>query len=300
MNLVEDIRELFASIGSPSARPIQSLPDDYPAYVIRLQDGYGVAIAADSQLVVSEKFNRCRLKTCTLSIGGENNNYLTLTSAFEEYRYEFATICAEMVYPGPNGEERQKLLSDPYDFWARWKELMGNTDKDKRVYNVIAEMMVLFHKYRNDKSSEWAATRMASHDIECESESCEVKSTTKRYGTSITISGQHQLEHNKPLYLYFCRMEESLEGESINSMMEKMILEGYDSGKIELDIEHQGFDKGESIRDKKYKLLEKRKYEVNDDFPRITTDSFKNNKYPDSITHIEYTIDLEGIGYTEW
>ena len=95
-------------------------------------------------------------------------------------------------------------------------------------------------------------------------------------------------------------MEESLEGESINSMMEKMILEGYDSGKIELDIEHQGFDKGESIRDKKYKLLEKRKYEVNDDFPRITTDSFKNNKYPDSITHIEYTIDLEGIGYTEW
>ena len=300
MNLVNDIREIFASSKTPSARSIESLPAEYPAFVIRMQDGYGVAIEADKDMVVSEKFNRCRLKTCLLSIGGDNKNYLTLTSAFEEYRYEFATICAEMVYPGKDGEVRKGILSNPYEFWAKWKDLVGNENREKRVYNVIAEMMVLYHKYQNDKTAEWAGVRMASHDIECDQESCEVKSTTKRYGATITISGQHQLEHVKRLYLYFCRMEESLEGDSINSMKEKLISEGYDSGKLELEIERQGFELGESIREKRFKILEKRRYEVRDDFPSITGASFKNNHFPDSIIRIEYTIDLDGLSYTEW
>ena len=95
-------------------------------------------------------------------------------------------------------------------------------------------------------------------------------------------------------------MEESLEGVSINEMKDILVEAGYDAGKLEIELERQGFERGASIRNKKYKVLEKRKYEVDDSFPRITKETFKGDRYPDAITHIEYTVDLDGIGYTTW
>ena len=49
-----------------------------------------------------------------------------------------------------------------------------------------------------------------------------------------------------------------------------------------------------------FKVLEKRKYEVNDSFPRIVRESFKGNHVPDQIVQIQYTIDLSGMESTEW
>ena len=95
-------------------------------------------------------------------------------------------------------------------------------------------------------------------------------------------------------------MEQSLEGESINDIKKTLINIGYDENRLEIELERQGFEKGSSIRNKKYKILEKRKYEVNDSFPRIVQNSFKGDRYPASIVHIEYTIDLEGLDYTLW
>lgn len=300
MEIVKEIREAFASGKNPSARKIISLPDEFPAYVIRISDGYGVAIEIDDKMEVSERFNSCRLHTGYLSIDKSMKNYLILRSAFEDYRYEFASICAEFVDPGDGGKNRKEILENPYVWWSRWKELMGNTNRELRAYNIIAEMGVLLHKFKMDPTTEWAATRISTHDIECSDESCEVKSTIKRYGTEITISSQYQLEHKKRLFIYFCKLEESLEGISINDMKKKLIDVGYDEGKLERELEKQGFERGTNIRNKKYKILEKRKYEVDDKFPRIVQTSFKEDKYPDYITHIEYTIDLEGITYTEW
>ena len=300
MRVIDEIRESFASIKTSGAREIAQLPEAYSGYVIRTPDGYGVAVEADEKLEVSEKFNSCKFHTCQLGIDGVTKNYLVLSSSFEEYRYEFASLCAEFVEPGENGKNRSSLLSDPYGWWNKWKELIGNTSRDQRVYNVIAEMLVLLRKISEDSSTEWAATRSGSHDIECADESCEVKSTIKRYGATVTISGQHQLEHEKRLWLYFCRLEESLEGVSINDMKEKLIAKGYDPGKLELELEKQGFERGANIRNKKYKILEKRKYEVDDSFPKIISESFKGDKFPDSVIHIEYTVDLDGLEYTTW
>ena len=300
MNLVKEIREYFASLPCPGAMEIKALPQKYPAYVIRISEGYGVAIEVNNDLEVAEKFNNIKLHTGAMILDGEAKNFLILRSAFEEYRYEFASVCAEFVDPGDNGENRDALLADPYTWWVKWKELVGNTNRDQRVYNVIAEMMVLDYKYKKDMTTEWASTKMGSHDIECAEESCEVKSTLKRYGADITISSQHQLEHIKPLFIYFCRLEESLEGISINELKTQLITDGYDEGKLEIELEKQGFERGSNIRNKKYKKLEGRIYEVDEAFPKIVRSSFKDDKYPDAIIHIQYTVNLDGIRYTSW
>ncbi len=300
MKVIDEIREGFASLTANGAQLLTSLPSEYPAYVLRTNDGFGVALEIEEGFEISERFNGCRFHTGQLRMEGKLKNYIFLDSMFEDYRYEFASLCTEFVEPGDDGSNRTRILNDPYVWWERWKELVGNTSREKRVYNVIAEMIALASKFESDKSTEWAATRSGSHDIECESESCEVKSTIKRYGATITISGQHQLEHSKPLFLYFCRMEESLEGISINDAKHILISKGYDENRLEIELERQGFEKGSNIRNKKYKIIEKRKYEVNDSFPKIVKESFKGDKYPISVVHIEYTVDLDGIGYTSW
>ncbi len=300
MTILEEIREGFASMTSYSAMAVNSIPDEYKAYIIRIPDGYGVAIPVNADMTVAESFNSCKFRTRLIAIDGTPSNYLTLVSAFEEYRYEFASLCAELISPGEKGKDRNALLTCPLDWWKRWKELVGNGIKERTVYCIIAELRVLEHKLISDPSAEWTATRMGSHDIECAAESCEVKSTCKRYGAEITIAGQHQLVHKKPLDLYFLRMEESSEGISVNDMQRRLIQLGYDSGKLETELQHQGLELGASIRDKKYKILEKRRYAVDETFPCITRESFKDNHLPAGITQIVYTVDLDAVSYTAW
>ena len=300
MTILEEIRDGFASMQTQGAMKINNLDEEYKAYIIRIPDGYGVAIPVNEEMEVAENFNSCKFRTGLLSVGGSPSNYLMLISAFEEYRNEFASLCAELLYPGENGQCRKTLLESPLDWWKRWKELVGNNLKERAVYSIIAEMCVLEHMLATDPSAEWTATRMGSHDIECREKNCEVKSTCKRYGAEIIIAGQHQLEHKKPLFLYFVRMEESYDGVSVNDMKQKLINAGYDSGRLESELQHQGLEHGASIRNVKYKILEKRKYVVDDNFPSITKESFKDNHLPAGITHVVYTVDLDAVGYTAW
>ena len=300
MTILEEIRDGFASIVTYGAMKITSLPPQYPSYIIRIPDGFGIALPVSEDTEVAERFNSCRFRTGLLSIDGNTSNYLMLISAFEEYRYEFASLCAELLDPGENGKKRNDLLESPLDWWKHWKELVGNGIKERAVYSVIAEMYVLEHKLATDPSCEWTATRKGSRDIEGDKDNCEVKSTCKRYGAEVIIAGQHQLDYKKPLYLYFLRMEESLEGISINDMKHRLVDAGYDAGKLETELQQQGFEHGASIRNVKYKILEKRKYVVDESFPRITRDSFKENHLPAGITQIVYTVDLDAIPYTAW
>ena len=300
MTILEEIRDGFASMTSYGAMKIKSLSDEYIAFIVRIPDGYGVAIPVDDSMEIAEAFNSCKFRTGKLAIAGTPANYLMLISAFEEFRYEFASLCAELLSFGKGGENRKLLLQSPLEWWKQWKELVGNGIKERAVYSIIAELYVFEYKFRVDKSAEWTATRRGSHDIECSTESCEVKSTCRRYGTEITVAGQHQLIHNKPLYLYFLRMEESSEGFSVNDMKKRLSQAGYDSGKLEIELQHQGLERGASVRDKRYKILEKRRYVVDESFPGITGRSFKENHLPYGITQIIYTVDLDAISYATW
>ena len=48
---------------------------------------------------------------------------------------------------------------------------------------------------------------------------------------------------------------------------------------------------------KTYKVLEIRKYNIDDRFPKIVSNNFKDNKIPENIINIKYVIDLDGIEY---
>ena len=289
-DILYDIRELFAST-SNGIREIKTLPSLYPAWVIKKDDKYGVCIIYNNNQVISEGFESTYIKTNRIRIDSDECEYnvIELTCNQKNLREHFSLVCADFVDPGINGKNRERLIENPINWWKEWKELLGNNNVDIKVYDIIAEMLVL--GYLKDKGFNpfWSGIEQHTHDIETDLDNIyEVKATIERYNSNITINSQYQLDSEKDLYICFLRMEESITGYSINDMVDILCDKGFKRYELEEKLENIGLEKGKSARNKKFKVIERRKYNVDDKFPKITNESIKK---------IVYTLELDGIDY---
>lgn len=295
--LVQEIKTNFAT-GIDGLQKIATLPDEYTAYTYRHGGAFGLAIEYDDEKVINEAANEVIYSTQILLTKSGERKCLLLTCLDEEYRNQFAELSYSFITPGDNGDNRKTILADPISWWNKWTELLGDRKSKRGSYDVLAELIALDYLYQHDKSTRWSAAEAGTHDIESDSQSFEVKSTTKKSDSYITISSRFQLESTNKLELFFFRLECSLSGFSINDVVVSLEKHGYDRNLIESQLEEKGFVKGRSTRNIKYTILEVRRFIVNDDFPKIVEKSFKNDVFPQHIIKILYTIDLEGIDYT--
>src|SRR5699024_8429732 len=118
---------------------------EYPAWTVRLVDGYGVAIPYAGE-DINESFSNARIfSTDNIMISaGMMQRSLVLTTASVEIERPFATLCSELIDPGIDGAARNAILADPVAWWKKWKELLGNRNIDARIYDVLGELCVLY------------------------------------------------------------------------------------------------------------------------------------------------------------
>ncbi len=299
MDLVEEIRKWFSNGLRNTAYIIESVGTDYPAYVLREDTSYGVAIPFENRKVF-EEFAHAYLTCEFRNIAGKTGYYLLLTSDLENIRNEFATICASFVEPGKEGEKREEILRDPSEWWNTWRSFIGNKMSDKQPYSIIAEMLVYEKLLVEGNVVDWLNTSYSTHDIQGKLADYEVKATLSRYGKQIQINGEHQLETSgKPLYLCFIRFEKDENGISVDDIVERLVSRGVSHSKINKKLEDQGYHPGASVRRRKYKILESCMYEVDDNFPAIRKDKFKDNQFPIGVVHLSYQIDISHLEYSD-
>ena len=297
MTLQEEIRNNLNRGFTGKAMRIRALPDEYPAWTIKQDDWYGVAIPVDEYRSFSEEFANARI-WCASQVRIEDSQMdcLILACGDPLLRNSFSIVCTQFVDPGENGLSRDALKSAPEGWWKEWKKLLGNKNANAEVYPELGEMIVLEHLLAKERRPEWRGPDGSVHDIECPDESFEVKSTVQRYGYSIKASSAFQMDDSgRPLSVVFCRFEESLSGISLNDMVGRLSDLGYPEHEIERLLKKKGFEKGKTARNKKYKLLEMVVYPVGEDFPAITKESFAEGRIPDRISHLTYEIDLAGL-----
>lgn len=301
MDLLFEIRNSFAQLKNNKAIKLNCIDMPYIAWVLRIDNWYGVGIPNENLLVISERFSNVHLWCNTMLIEGSEEKLILLTSDVEELRNEFATVCAQFCDTGVNGSERNSIVKDPYTWWIKWKELLGNSVYNKITYSVLGEMLVFEQVLKRGLAAEWTALKKATHDIETEDESFEVKSTIKRYESTITINSQYQLtKTDKDLSLIFCRFEPSSQGMSINDVVDSLVNIGMNRNSIDGGLEKLGYELGCNARKDKYILHEIRQYIIDDKFPQINSASFVENKMPDSIIKLIYEVDLNGLKYKTW
>lgn len=299
-NLVDEISEHFAAAVDGFRRLI-SLPSQCPAWTLITAEYYGVAVPNSKQKRINEQFSSVCIEDQYYRNGEQLDHYLVLLCTNRNLRREFAYICAQFVEPGENNGTRNSLQGDPFVWWRTWRTLLGNRIAEKPAFAVIGEMLSIEHLLKQGIRAYWGGPEAGTHDISTSEKEIEVKSTTQKYRTTLTISSQNQLKSSKPLELYFLRFEECrMDGISIDIMVKRLTSLGYDTVNLESQLSSLGFGMGKEARSCQYRLLEKRAYQINDGFPRIVSESFVSGRLPQAIIHIEYTVDLDGLPYERW
>ena len=296
MRLTEKVGEyIVADLGGGTMRELDSLPSEYPAYVLRMKDSCGIAVPYEGKKVL-EYFHNIILRTVDMEIDKDIVTFLVLETTNFNLLNEFSSIAAQFANPGKNGENRKKLLSDPVAWCRNWKDLLGNAIANPPVYAMLGELYVLDYLLKKGLNPKWSAEEYGSHDIQTLDIDFEVKSTKMRHSSEVEIASIFQLISSKTLILCFCRWEKATEnGISINKLVKELIDNGFDAIKLENSLKKLGYEEGMSARDETYELLEFKQYLVDDKFPKITQSSFKNNQKPKGVISIKYSIDLDQI-----
>ena len=297
--LIENIKNNWKTDILGYAQVITPVKDtDYPAWTVKLVDGYGVAVPYSGE-DINESFSNARIFSTDniLLPSGAMQRALVLITDAEGIEKPFATLCSELIEPGADGSARAAILCDPVAWWKKWKELLGNRNIDPRIYDTLGELCVLYTLLKKGEDANWNGPDGASYDIETDSRFVEVKSTLSRSKREITVSNQFQLDPpGKPLNVILCAFEPTVQsGVSINTVLSELDAIGYNVGMINQKLSELGFEEGMSSRNKTFLLHEMLQYTISSDFPRITPQSFVGGVLPAGITKITYTVDLSGM-----
>lgn len=297
MNLLESIKNNFARGYTGKAMEISGLASEYKAWTIKQEHWIGVAFVLPDAENFSEKFANVRLYTeKDAEIAGKEYTLLILRCEEPSLRDEFSTICYHFVDPGEEGTNRMTIINQPEIWWEKWKSLLGNRDTEEEVYSVIGELLSLEYLLRKGINAKWQGIEGGVQDIQSDDCNYEVKSTTTRYGYEVTVNSIYQLKNKGlKLKLLFCRFEKAAVGIDLNEITNRLIQLGYPETLLEKALEANGFEKGCTARNRKYRLIEMKSYNVDDSFPAISESSFKGDVIPKNILRINYTVDLSGL-----
>lgn len=274
---------------------------EYPAWTVSYDGAYGVAFPYSGGEEVNEKFATARIFSGQINlITGDIIRALILTAESEEIREPFAVLCEALIEPGENGSHRKEIESDPIAWWKEWKELLGNKNIDERIYDVLGELCVLKYAIECGEEPEWNGPNRASYDIETESRFIEVKSTVNKDKRQVTISSEYQLfPKEKPLNLVLCVFEPTVKtGISIDSVLTELQDIGFNINPINDKLDMMGFEAGMSSRKKQFILFEMLLYTIDENFPRITPESFIGGVIPRGIVKVTYTADISDLPAT--
>lgn len=272
--------------------------EDYDAYAVNVDSMRGVALVCDENVIIDESFNQVNIKNFIFSIAGEEKKVIFLFTKNESMSDKYGMLCLDFL----DLKHREIVLSKPIDWFYEWRELLGDSKKDKMIFDVIGEMAMLLELQKNGENPIWNSMTMGTFDITTAKAIYEVKSSQSKTEDHVTIHNQFQLEVaglNKPLYICYVRVEDNNVGESIDSLFNELVNYGFNKESLSAYLDSKGYYIGKNERYKQYIIHEIRLYEVNDRFPVITNSSFINNKIPTGIIKYEYTVSLNGLEYIQ-
>lgn len=268
--------------------------EEKDAYIIRSNGLKGVAIVVPDEMKFHEEFHHLILETKTINIGGEHNKILFLYTSDKFFSKNCELICMDFL----SISQREILKTNPYVWFNSWAELLGNSKKNKMVYDVLGEMKVLSLLLKRGEKVKWESMQKATYDIAGDKAFYEVKSTKRKETEIVSINSQYQLDYaslSKPLYLAYCKVEESINGESIDSIYNELLEQGYPKDELDKYLLSINYYEGKEDRKKNFIIHEIKLYLVDDSFPKLTPASFVNNELPKGVITIKYAISLDGL-----
>ena len=185
-----------------------------------------------------------------------------------------------------------------------WKELFGAGAAGmgrEKIIGLAGELIILDRLTATNPAalSYWDGPRPGIHDFRCHRRALEVKTSTRRHGRFLTISGHKQLEAPAAgdLHVAVLKLERNPGGSiGLGGLVEKIRRNGVDPVHLAKLLKAAGYTPGESEEadNSRFDLMELLIYEVGESFPKIVSASFVYGDLPAGILKISYDIDLTG------
>jgi hypothetical protein len=184
----------------------------------------------------------------------------------------------------------------------KWRDLLRGNDvrglDDNTAVGLFGELFVLRRLARlaSSKLGFWTGPAGGRFDFMGRDVAIEVKTSTRRYGRLLQISGETQLDApaGVALHLLFLRLEKiPAGGETLGDILADLVSAGLSAIEIDRRLELLGLEpSGVKADGRRFRVLENRLYEVNDAFPKIVPASFAGGVLPPGAFHLRYVIDL--------
>jgi hypothetical protein len=185
---------------------------------------------------------------------------------------------------------------------SRWRELIEKGFQEKisehQIIGLFGELNLLLKLVKSNPNTleYWKGPLKARHDFMAPGISIEVKTSKRRYGRFIEINGYDQLEPlpGNSLFVLYIKLESTMEGISIKDIIGDILKNSVEKELFFTLLAGAGFsvDIINFAENFKFRIVEDRIYDVENNFPHMTSKSFKGDSLPPGILKISYEIDI--------
>jgi hypothetical protein len=273
--------------------------------------GKGIAILIETDSVRSQ-FKRnfkgahrivkgaIKLEEMNIEVDGGMCSFITVQCPKEKLFKIFVRLAADLIM---HLEDNFKSITSPWDILRDriegWKLLFKFHDNKAEEKGLIGELILYKLLIENIDliPQNWTGPIGGTKDFMINNFNFEVKTTTVRYGYFVEINGLYQTKITDQIdKLVFIRLEETPNGNiSIKTLIELIKEKMTPSDNIYFNSLLSEFGEDLLNSDNKYTLLELVIFDIDDKFPKITEQSFINNKLPNGVIRITWTADLSVI-----
>lgn len=237
----------------------------------------------------------------TFTVAGKSQSFLALQCLAERVRPQFSLMADDILDAVAADPDRAELSTR--QTVERWKELLRDDRarllSQSQLSGLYGELLFLeqlaFHHGKWVLRS-WTGPQGNRHDFEFQSASFEVKTTLNNNNMTVAFHGARQLEatNGRPLFVAAYQIESTPQGESIPSLLERLFAFGIDRLDMLRMLEKVGYYESDAghYAAWHFSVLDTKIVAVDDDFPRITYDTFPVAGMLDRILALQYSVDL--------
>lgn len=228
--------------------------------------------------------------------------YADLACHRSELAYLFDDFCDDVLRE--LAAFRPLPMKAVYQVVDRWRSMFDRplgVLTDEAAKGLYTELLVLRRLLARDPSAHrmWVGPRGASHDFHGGDTDLEVKATTVPVGRHVRIHGLDQLEptHGSTLLLAWFRLTDTRQsgtGESLIELTELALELTDDEPAVRDLLAAAGYLPGtlDTNDGRRYVIADERWYVVDNDLPRLTRAALARADVPETVTDVDYTIDL--------
>ncbi len=237
----------------------------------------------------------------TLTVEGKPQAFLALQCLTDRVLSQFGLLADDILDAvGANPAEADLLTRQTM---GRWKELLRDAKPrllgEAQLSGLYGELLFLdqlaFHHGAWVLRS-WTGPLGNRHDFEFANASFEVKTTTSSNTMVVVFHGSRQLEATSglPLYVSAYQVERTPQGESIQTVLQRLYDSGLDRLQMLRLLEKVGYFESDSeyYASHRFLALASKTLAVDNAFPRITHETMPMPGMLDGISALQYSVDL--------